>query len=298
MPGARSSRSTSRTARSGTARRSPRVTRWCESACAATDPGTTSCSLRSTPCTPTPRPPPTPTGAQVLALYDQLYAATPTPVVALNRAVALGGGGGPGSRPRRRRRPRPRRLPPVPRDPRRPAAPAGPVPGGGGRLRPGDRRSPATRPSRHCSPPGATPSAEPRAVDEHERDEAEHPAVAVEPGVAVVGRRGERLLPVGRVAPRRPAPSRRATRSTTTRTRPTPRGCSRARAPPRSRARRASGHEPGQVGELLGRGLEGRRGPPRSVGCPRCRRRRAPVRRARGDDARHPGSRPGRRRRG
>ena len=51
--------------------------------------------------------------AQVLALYDQLYAVTPTPVVALNRAVALAEVEGPGSRARRRRRPRPRRLPPV-----------------------------------------------------------------------------------------------------------------------------------------------------------------------------------------
>ena len=43
-----------RTARSGTARRSPRATPSCGSACAATDPATTSCSRPSTRCTPTP----------------------------------------------------------------------------------------------------------------------------------------------------------------------------------------------------------------------------------------------------
>ena len=35
------------------------------------------------------RPPPTPTGARSLALYDQLLAIAPNPIVALNRAVAV-----------------------------------------------------------------------------------------------------------------------------------------------------------------------------------------------------------------
>ena len=77
--------------------------------------------------------------SQVLALYDQLYAVTPTPVVALNRAVALAEVRRSGIRARRRRHARARRLPPLPRDARRPAAPAGPPPRGGGRLRAGDR---------------------------------------------------------------------------------------------------------------------------------------------------------------
>ena len=55
----------------------------------ATARASTSCSPRSTPCTPTHRPPPTPTGCQIATLYAQLYAVAPSPVVALNRAVAV-----------------------------------------------------------------------------------------------------------------------------------------------------------------------------------------------------------------
>ena len=56
--------------------------------------------------------------SQILALYDHLLAMTPTPVVAMNRAIALGEvAGSPGS-PRNPRRPRPRRVPPLPRRPR------------------------------------------------------------------------------------------------------------------------------------------------------------------------------------
>ena len=58
-------------------------------ACAETSPGRTRSRPRSTPSTPMPRPPTTRTGAQILALYDQLLALVPTPVVELNRAVAL-----------------------------------------------------------------------------------------------------------------------------------------------------------------------------------------------------------------
>ena len=93
---------------------------------------------------------------QVLALYDQLYAATPTPVVALNRAVALAEVEGPASalvvvdgldldgyHPyHATRADLLRRL--------------GRNAGGGGRLRPGDRArrqpgraGPAHRPARH-----------------------------------------------------------------------------------------------------------------------------------------------------
>ena len=44
---------------------------------------------RSTPSTPTRRRRPTPTGRQIATLYDQLYAVDPSPIVALNRAVAV-----------------------------------------------------------------------------------------------------------------------------------------------------------------------------------------------------------------
>ena len=69
--------------------RSRRATPSSATAWRSTGPGTTSCSPRSTPCTPTRPPRPTPTGRQIAALYDQLYAVSPTPIVALNRAVAL-----------------------------------------------------------------------------------------------------------------------------------------------------------------------------------------------------------------
>ena len=62
---------------------------------------------------------------QILTLYDQLMAMAPTPVVALNRAVALAEVDGPRGRIGRHRRARPRRLPPLPRHPRRPAGAAG-----------------------------------------------------------------------------------------------------------------------------------------------------------------------------
>ena len=61
---------------------------------------------------------------QILALYDQLLAMTPTPVVAMNRAIALSEVAGPAAGARDPRRPRPRGVPPVPRDPRGPASEA------------------------------------------------------------------------------------------------------------------------------------------------------------------------------
>ncbi len=76
---------------------------------------------------------------QVLALYDQLLAQTPTPIVALNRAVAVAEVHGPGRGARRRRGARHPRLPPAARHPGRPAGPAGPSRRGPRRLRRGGR---------------------------------------------------------------------------------------------------------------------------------------------------------------
>ena len=108
-------------------------------ACGATSPAPTRSRRPSTPCTAT-----RPTAAatdwpQILQLYDQLLALAPTPVVALNRAVAVAEVARPGSGARPRRRPRPRQLLPVPRHPRRPAPPAGPHRRGGAGLRCRDR---------------------------------------------------------------------------------------------------------------------------------------------------------------
>ena len=70
---------------------------------------------------------------QILALYDQLLAVTPTPVVALNRAVALAEVDGPGIALATVDRARPGRLRAVPHHPRRPAGPPGPARGGAAR---------------------------------------------------------------------------------------------------------------------------------------------------------------------
>ena len=56
---------------------------------ASTGPGSTSCSPRSTPSTPTPRPRPTPTGTRSPRSTPSCTPSSPTPVVALNRAVAV-----------------------------------------------------------------------------------------------------------------------------------------------------------------------------------------------------------------
>ena len=53
-------------------------------------PVRTSCRPRSTPCTRTPRQSKQTDWSQIVALYDQLLEIAPTPVVALNRAVAIG----------------------------------------------------------------------------------------------------------------------------------------------------------------------------------------------------------------
>jgi len=49
----------------------------------------TSCRLRSTPCTHSRGISGIPTGTQLGTLYDQLYAISPTPIVALNRAIVI-----------------------------------------------------------------------------------------------------------------------------------------------------------------------------------------------------------------
>ena len=91
--------------------------------CAGTGPARTSSRPRSTRCTPTP-----PTAAdtdwrQIVALYDQLLAQAPTPVVALNRAIAVAEVDGPAVELALARRARARRVPPLPRHARRRARP-------------------------------------------------------------------------------------------------------------------------------------------------------------------------------
>ena len=74
---------------------------------------------------------------QIVALYDHLLSVMPTPVVALNRAIAIGESEGPAaalSCARRHRR-RPRRLSPDARSPRRNVASAGTTRRGEGCLR-------------------------------------------------------------------------------------------------------------------------------------------------------------------
>ena len=52
-------------------------------------PVATSCWPRSTPCTPTRGMPAPPTGRRSLALYDRMVRLDPSPIVALNRAIAI-----------------------------------------------------------------------------------------------------------------------------------------------------------------------------------------------------------------
>lgn len=79
--------------------------------------------------------------SSIVRLYDHLAALAPTPVDALNRAVAVARA----RRPRRGAAPgraaRPDRLPRVARDPRRPAASAAPARRGGHGIRRRDRRN-------------------------------------------------------------------------------------------------------------------------------------------------------------
>ena len=133
---------------------------------------------------------------QVLALYDQLLAQTPTPIVALNRAVAVAEVHGPAAGPRRHRRVGAAGLPPAPRHPRRPAGPPRPLDGGPRRLRRGDRAG--GQPHRARVPGG--PPRGPR-----------RPAVTLGPSAGPAGAAG-REPPSRRAAepPGRRAVSRRA----------------------------------------------------------------------------------------
>ena len=100
----------------------------------------TSCRPRSQRCTRAARPR-TPTGRRSPRCTGDLAELSPSPVVELNRAVAVAMADGPDAGLALDRSPRPgaRRLPPVPRGPRRPPA-AARSPGGGGR-RPTPARS-------------------------------------------------------------------------------------------------------------------------------------------------------------
>ena len=73
----------------GSPRSSPRGRRSCAGAWPAASRAPTRSRRPSTRSTAMPRRRRRPIGAQILALYDQLMAMAPTPVVALNRAVAV-----------------------------------------------------------------------------------------------------------------------------------------------------------------------------------------------------------------
>ena len=81
----------------GTASSSPRARRSCGAACAATRPARTRSRPRSTRCTATRATAADTDWRQIVQLYDQLLAIAPSPVVALNRAVALAEVDGPGA---------------------------------------------------------------------------------------------------------------------------------------------------------------------------------------------------------
>ena len=103
--------------------------------------------------------------SQIVALYDQLLAVAPTPVVALNRAIAIGEVQRPCGRAGLGGRAGPRQLPPIPRHPSRSAWAAGPPQRGGSRLPACGRHGadgrrtgllPARRPSLTLSQPGGS----------------------------------------------------------------------------------------------------------------------------------------------
>ncbi len=73
----------------GSRRRSARDWRWSRRRCAPAPSVPTRCRRRSPACTRARRAPPTPTGARSPALYALLAARHPSPVVALNHAVAV-----------------------------------------------------------------------------------------------------------------------------------------------------------------------------------------------------------------
>ena len=244
-------------------------------------PGASRCRRRSRRCTRRRRATTTTDWPQILALYDELLRVWPSPVVALNRAVALVDG----RRARRRRWRRSRRSSATAGSPatatcrrRRPtcctasAATPRPPPPTARRS-----RSPTTRPSRSSSRAAgvATTAAEAQVATASGRSASATPArsgwsrsIATVPGV--VAARGSR----GRSRPARP---------TGRRTRPAARGgcgaraarASRARASPRTGRRARSS----RCRSRSARRRRGRRAPGsgRRRGCPRSsgRRRRS-----------------------
>ena len=73
----------------GIAASSPKARRSCGSACGATSPARTRSRRRSTPSTATRRPRPPPTGGRSCSCTTSCCRSRPSPVVALNRAVAV-----------------------------------------------------------------------------------------------------------------------------------------------------------------------------------------------------------------
>ena len=67
----------------------------CGRRCATAAPAPTSCRPPSRPATPRPPTSPTPTGPQIVSLYELLAEVMPSPVVALNHAVAVAMARGP-----------------------------------------------------------------------------------------------------------------------------------------------------------------------------------------------------------
>ena len=146
--------SPTRTAPAGTRRWSPRGRRSCGAACAATARARTRSRPRSTPCTATRRRPRPPTGGRSWRCTTSCMALAPSPVVALNRAVAVAEVDGPAAALALVDAAGPRRLPRVPRDARRPAAPTGPD---GRRLAGVRRRDRAYRERGGTGVPGPRP---------------------------------------------------------------------------------------------------------------------------------------------
>ena len=95
---ASSSRSKTRTARLGRRRDRQRGWRWQSVRCVRDGRVRTRCRRRSRPFTPGARARRT-NWVTIVALYDALYRVHPTPVVALNRAVAVAMADGPAARP-------------------------------------------------------------------------------------------------------------------------------------------------------------------------------------------------------
>ena len=131
-PKANSCCSTSRTARSGTATRSPRALRVLDRALALRRPGPYQLQAAIAALHAEAARPEETDWAQIALLYDRLAEVRPSPVVELNRAVAVALAEGPERGLELLDDLGVARLPPAPLGPRRPAAPTGAAPGGGG----------------------------------------------------------------------------------------------------------------------------------------------------------------------